>query len=136
MRKFLIIPALAFALGGCAQMQAISGGLSLATKSISNPVTQTEEAQVELAITTALTALNTYKEACKQGNADKHCADNIAQIQPYTRQIKILVNQLRNFVDNNDQINATVVYNQLTALYGNAKQIAANLGIKLGDSTI
>ena len=43
-----------------------------------------------------------------------------------------LVAQLRGFVDNNDQINATVVYNQLTALYTNAKSIAAAAGVNVG----
>jgi hypothetical protein len=127
-----IIVGLGIALGGCAQLQAVSTGLSLATKSISNPVTKTEEAQVEVALTTALDAMAVYKKACAAGQADKNCKANIAQIQAYTRDVKPLVAQLRNFVDNNDQVNAAVVYNQLVALYGNVKAFAQTAGVNLG----
>ena len=129
--KKIIVLALTLSLGACAQLQAVGTGISLATKSISNPVTKTEEAQIELAMDSAIEALKTYKKACVAGSADVNCRANIAQIQVYTRQIKPLVIQLRNFVDNNDQVNATVIYNELTSLYANVKTIANNLGVKL-----
>lgn len=135
MRKVILALTLSFALAGCAQLQAIQGGLSLATKSIANPVTKSEEAQVELALDTAVQALLTYKRACIAGSADVNCKANIAQIQAYTRQVPTLVTQLRHFVDTNDQINATVVYNELTALYTNVKSAAASLGVSLGSAT-
>lgn len=135
MRKIILVAGLALALGGCAQLSAIGTGISLATKSIANPVTKSEEAQVELALDTAVQALKLYKAACVNGTADKNCRANIAQIQAYTRQVPALVAQLRNFVDNNDQINATVVYNQLTALYTNVKAAAGSLGVSLGSAT-
>jgi len=135
MRKIIIAITLSLALGGCAQLQAITQGISLATKSIANPVTRDEEAKVELALDTAVQALQAYKKACIAGTADKNCRSNIAQIQAYTRQVPSLVEQLRNFVDHNDQINATVVYNQLTALYANVKQAAMDLGVSLGSAT-
>jgi hypothetical protein len=119
---------------GCAQLQTIGDGISLATKSIANPVTKSEEAQVELALDTAVQALKAYKAACVNGTADKNCRANIAQIQAYTRQVPALVAQLRNFVDNNDQINATVIYNQLTALYANVKGAAKSLNVSLGST--
>ena len=65
-----------------------------------------------------------------------NCKANIRQIQAYTLQVKPLIAQLRSFVDNNDQINAAVVYNQLRALYVNVKATATQLGINLGSSTI
>lgn len=136
MKKLLII-TLALSLAGCAgvteKLQIIGTGISLATKSIANPVTKNEEAQIELALDAAIDVLRAYKQACIQGTVDKNCKANIAQIQVYTRQIKPLVAQLRTFVDNNDQINASVVYNQLTALYGNVKSVAANLGVNVGN---
>jgi hypothetical protein len=82
-----------------------------------------------------LVALRAYKKACAAGSADIHCRDNVAQIQVYTRQIRPLVNQLRDFVDHNDQINASVVYNQLTALYANVRAAATSLGVNLGSAT-
>ena len=131
MKKIFLIIVTTLSLAGCAQLQAITGGLSLVTKTVSNPVTKSEEAQIELAGDIILKALVTYKRACIAGTVDKNCEANIEQIQPYTRQVKPLIAQLRTFVDNNDQINASVVYNQLTALYANVKSAAANLGINL-----
>jgi hypothetical protein len=127
----LVLSALSASLGGCLTLDQIETGISLTTKSIANPVTPAEEAQVELALDSAVIGFKAYKQACVAGTADKNCRDNVAQIQAYTRQIKPLVNQLRNFVDTNDQINATVIYNQLTALYTNVKSAAANLGLNL-----
>lgn len=136
MKKIFLIAAVALTLGGCAgfteKLQIIGQGISLATKSIANPVTKNEEAQIELAGDAVIDALRAYKQACKDGAVDKNCAANVAQIQVYTRQIKPLVIQLRKFVDNNDQLNASVVYNQLTDLYKNVKSVATNLGVNVG----
>ncbi len=134
MKRILIVTALALSLAGCAEMQAISNGVSLATASISNPVTKTKEGEIELALNSAVQVLMTYKRACIAGTADKNCRDNIAQIQAYTRQIKPMVIQLRGFVDNNDQVNAVVVYNQLSQLYVNMKAAASSLGVSLGSA--
>ena len=132
MKKLLIVAALGLSLGGCAQLQMIGTGISLATKSITNPVTKSDEAKIELAFDTAVQVMLTYKKACVAGTVDKNCKANIALVQPYTRQAKPLVAQLRSFVDTNDQINATVVYNQLTTLYSNLKSAATNVGINVG----
>lgn len=132
MKKLALILTLAVGLAGCAQLQMLTAGISLATKSITNPVTKDDEAKIELAFDTAVQLLLTYKKACAAGTADKSCKANIAAIQPYTRQAKPLIAQLRSFVDTNDQINATVVYNQLTALYANLKSAAVNVGINVG----
>lgn len=120
------------ALGGCAQLSAISQGISLATKTIANPVTKADEAKIELAMDTALQLLLTYRRACLAGNADKNCRANIQMLQPYTRAAVPLIAQLRDFVDKNDQINAAVVYNQLTALYVNLKAAAQSVGVNVG----
>jgi len=133
MKKLLLVAVVALGLGGCATIDAIGNGLSLATKSIANPVTKTNEAQIELAIDAAIVALKGYKQACVAGTADKPCRDNIAAIQAYTRQMPPLIAQLRSFVDNNDQINAAVAYNQLAALYSNFKTTATNLGYNVGN---
>lgn len=132
MKKIIAVLILGVSLSGCAQLQTLSAGLSLATKTITNPVTKNEEAQIELALNAVIDGLRAYKQACVNGTADKNCMQNVAQIQVYTRQIKPLVVQLRTFVDNNDQINASVVYNQLTALYTNIKGASLNLGINIG----
>jgi hypothetical protein len=132
MRKFLAIAMVALSLGGCAQLSAISGGLSLVTKTIQNPVTETELYQIEASIRILTEALLTYRRACIAGSADLRCRENIEAIQPYTKQVPTLLTQLRQFVRTNDQINAVVIYNQLTQLYTNVKSSAAQLGIPLG----
>jgi hypothetical protein len=132
MRKFIAIAMVALSLGGCAQLSAISGGLSLVTKTIQNPVTETELYQIEASIRIVTEALLTYRRACIAGSADLRCRENIEAIQPYTKQIPTLLTQLRQFVKTNDQINAVVIYNQLTQLYTNVKSSAAQLGIPLG----
>jgi hypothetical protein len=135
MRKIILALTLSLSLAGCAQLQAITGGLSLATASVTNPVTQTKEAEIELAVDSAIQLLKAYKKACVQGTADVHCRANIGQIQAYTRQMTPLVAQLRAFVDNNDQVNAVVVYNQLAALYATMKSAASSLGVSLGSAS-
>ena len=132
MRKIIAAAIIAVSLGGCASFGNIGTAISLATKSVTNPVTRAEEAQVEAAIDAAIVILKGYKKACIEGQADKNCKANIAAIQLYTRQMPPLIAQLRNFVDKNDQINAIVVYNQLTALYANFKNSAAQLGYNVG----
>jgi hypothetical protein len=134
MKKLLLMLVLALPLGACATVQTDWQALTLVTKSIANPVTKTQEAQVELALDTAVQGLLAYRRACIAGTADTHCRANIAQIQAYTRQVPVLVAQLRTFVDNNDQVNASVIYNQLVALYNNVKASAAQLGVSLGAS--
>lgn len=132
MRKFLAIGLVALSLGGCAQLSAVTQGISLATKTITNPVTKEDEAKIELAMDTALQVLLVYKRACVAGTADVHCKGNIAMLQPYTRAAIPLLGQLRQFVDANNQINASVVYNQLTALYVNLKSAAQTVGVNVG----
>ena len=132
MRRIILALTLSLSLASCATFEAVTSGISLATKTFANPVTKTEEAKIELAVDAAVQLLKAYKRACAEGSADVNCRDNVAQIQPYTRQIPPLVAQLRTFVDTNDQINASVVYNQLTALYTNMKASARSLGVNLG----
>lgn len=132
MRKYLAIVMVALSLGGCAQLSAVSGGLSLITKTIQNPVTEQELYQIEASIRILTEALLTYRRACIAGSADLRCRENIEAIQPYTRQVPPMLAQLRGFVRNNDQINAVVLYNQLTQLYTNVKSSAAQLGVPLG----
>ena len=136
MKRILLVLALILPLPGCVTFDDLAAGISLSTKSIANPVTPADEAQVEIALGGAITLLQAYKTACVEGHADVNCRANIAQIQPYTRQIPPLIIRLRTFVDSNDQINAAVVFNTLKNLYVDVKSTAAQLGINLGSSTL
>lgn len=132
MRKIVAVVLVALSLGGCAQLQAVGGGLSLITKSVTNPVTENELYQIEASINILMTGLVAYRRACLAGNADKSCRANILAIQPYTKEVPIYLVQLRRFVRENDQINAANTYNTLVTLYGNAKDTAIRLGVNLG----
>lgn len=132
MRKKLIVLGLVLALGGCAQLHTALEVASLATKSYTNPVTKDDLYKIESGIELAFVALNTYKRTCVQGLADAHCKANIAAIQAYTRQIPPLLAQLRGFVKNNDQVNATVLYNQIVMLIANLRSTASATGVNIG----
>ena len=132
MRKYLAIALVTLTLGGCAQLQAVSVGLSLVTKTIQNPVTKQELYQIEASLRILTEALLTYRRACLAGSADLRCRENITAIQPYTRQVPGLLAELRGFVKQDDQINAVVVYNRLSNLYTTLKASAVSLGIPTG----
>jgi hypothetical protein len=131
-RKLFFAAIAALSLGACAQLTAIEGGLSLATKSITNPVTKTDLYKFESGFQVVMTLLQTYKKSCAAGAVDANCKANIAAIQRYTTQIPPYLVQLRAFVKNNDQINAANTYNALVDLYTQAKTTAANLGVNVG----
>jgi len=122
MKRFLVAVLVAVSITGCAQLRILTG-------SVDNPVDRTTLAQVEQTLDLATKSLLVYRRSCLSGAADVHCRANIRAIQVYTRQVPPLVAQLRGFVKDNDQVNALVVYNQLTQLMTNAKRIAIASGI-------
>jgi hypothetical protein len=132
MRRILASLAVVLVLGGCAQLQTLQNIAHFATATVSNPVTPEMEAQIELGFDAAVQILLTYRRACIRGEADVNCRRNIEIIQPYTREAKPLIARLRSFVDNNDQVNAVVAYNQLVGLYGSLKTSAASVGMNVG----
>lgn len=132
MRKFLAIAAVALSLGGCAEFNAVRGTLALGTTSVNNPITPAREAQIEAAIDVAVRAMVTYRRACIAGTADVNCRQNIRLAQPYTRQLQALVVKLRRFADENDQVNAAVIFQQIVPLYDSLKSIAATAGVNVG----
>lgn len=133
MRKIIFVLALSLSIGGCAQLQTLQNIAHFATATVSNPVTKEMEAQIELGFDAALQVLLTYRRSCIAGTADVNCRRNIEIIQPYTIQAKPLIARLRSFVDNNDQVNAVVAYNQLVGLYGNLKTSAGAVGMNVGN---
>jgi len=132
MRKIILAITLSLSLGACAQLQTLQNIAHFATATVNNPVTPAMEAQIELGFDAAVQILLTYRRACIAGNADVNCRRNIEIIQPYTIQAKPVIARLRSFVDNNDQVNAVVAYNQLVGLYGNLKTSAAAVGMNVG----
>lgn len=132
MKRLFAIAIIALSLAGCSTLQNFGTAVQLATKSITNPVTKDDLYKVESGVRIAFTGLQAYKDSCAQGLVDTNCRANVAAVQVYTRQLPPLLAQLRSFVKTNDQINATVVYNQIVTLIANFKTAAANVGIKIG----
>src|SRR4051812_44192457 len=107
MRKLFLAAALTVSLGGCATFDNIRDVISIGTSSVANPVTKERLYQLESAATIVFAGLNGWKDSCVRGLINVNCKDQIAQVQVYTRQIPPYLTQLRAFVKNNDQVNAT-----------------------------
>lgn len=132
MKKFLAVALVALSLGGCAQLQAIQSAIQIGTATVANPVTKDRLYQMENAVQLIFVGLNTWKTSCKQGLILDTCKAQIAQVQVYTRQIPPYLAQLRSFVKSNDQINARVVFNQITGLISTVKTQAALVNAPMG----
>lgn len=132
MRKYLAITLVALTLGGCAQLQTASNLVTAATKSYDNPVTEQELYQIEASLRIVVEALLTYRRQCIAGNVDVNCRQNIELIQPYTRQVRPLLIELRQFVRNDDKVNGIVVYKRLANIYNQIVSTASARGMNLG----
>lgn len=133
MRKILAIALVAVSLGGCAQLQKIQDVISIGTASVANPVTKTRLNQIESGITLVFVGLNTWKQSCAQRLINDDCKKQIANVQVYTRQIPPYLKQLREFVKKDDQVNATVVYNNLSNLISTVKAQAKAANVPMGN---
>src|SRR6185436_14795535 len=132
MRKLLAICMVALTLGGCAQLQAARTALELGTVSVANPVTPERLYQIESTVSLVFVGLNTWKKSCIAGLIPESCKQQIRTVQIYTMQIPPYLKELRKFVRTNDQVNAAVVFNQLTDIIGIVRGQAASAGQSLG----
>lgn len=101
------------------------------TASIANPVTPTMLYDVENGMTIAFAGLGAYKRSCVELLIVQSCRATIGRIQVYTRKIKPVLIQLRAFVRNNDQVNATVAYNAVMGLIAGFKAEAAASNVQV-----
>lgn len=132
MKRFAAIVVIALSLGACAQLKTIETAVQLGTASVANPVTKDRLYAMENAVALVFTGLNAWKKSCVAGLINADCKQQIRTVQIYTMQIPPYLKQLRSFVKNNDQVNATVIFNQLTDLIGNVKSQAATAGQNIG----
>lgn len=132
MKRILLALTLTLSLAGCATFENIKTAIQLGTASIANPVTPTRLNEMESAVTLVFAGLNAWKKTCADGLINANCRDQVAAVQVYTRQIPPYLTQLRGFVKVNDQVNATVVFNSITALIGTVKSQAAASGQQIG----
>lgn len=132
MRKVIAIVLVSLSLAGCAQLRTIETAFQLGTASVANPVTPERLYQIESTISLVFVGLNTWKRSCVAGLIPDNCKGQIRTVQVYTLQIKPYLAQLRRFVRTNDQVNANVVFNQLTDIIGIVRSHAAASGQNLG----
>lgn len=132
MKRLILAAALVMSLGGCATFKNIETAVQLGTASVANPVTPTRLNQMESAVTLVFAGLNVWKKSCRDLLLPQVCRTQIAAVQVYTRQVPPYLVQLRQFVKSNDQVNATIIFNNLTALIGTVKTQAAASGQQIG----
>jgi hypothetical protein len=77
------------------------------------------------------TGLQTWKKSCAGGLINVTCKEQIGEVQVFTRQIPPYLFQLRMFVKTNDQVNATVAWNEVIKIIGTVKAQAATNGVQI-----
>lgn len=125
MWKVIVI---ALALAGCARIQAATEVL---TSSIPNPVTRQMLYDAENTSIILLVGLNTYKRTCVAEVIPQSCRGVIRQMQVYTRQMQPYIKSAREFVRNNDQVNAKVAYDTTIGLIANVRSVATANNVEL-----
>ena len=130
MKRFLAI-LLLLGLTSCATIKNIETALTLGTATTANPVTPTRLNQMESGVILVFAGLRTWKSSCVQGLIPPVCRAQIATVQAYTRQIPPYLKDLRNFVKNNDQVGATIIWNTLINVIDEVKTQAAAGGVTI-----
>lgn len=125
MKKLLAIALLGLTLGGCQFFKNVETAFQLGTASVANPVTTERLYQLESGISIVFSGLRAWKQSCVQGLIPPDCKRQIGIVQTYTRQIPPYLAQLRTFVRTNDQVNAVVLFNQITEIVATVKAQAA-----------
>jgi len=135
MRKFVIATTLSLSLtlGGCQFFKNLEAAFQTGdiTASVVNPVTRERLDQLEQVAVLVFTGLNAWKQSCINGTIPVTCKQQIASVQVYTRQIPPYLAQLRVFVKTNDQVNAIVLFNNITSLISNIRTQAAASGVNI-----
>jgi len=128
-KRIIIVLALSLSIGGCQFFSKLQTFAELGTASIENPVTKDRLQKVEAGAVLVFTGLNAWRDACEQGALNESCREQIRAVQIYSMQIPPYLKELRKFVRTNDQVNASVVFNQIVDLVGIVKGKAAENGV-------
>jgi hypothetical protein len=131
LKKLFVIALLAFGLAACTALKNIETAIQLGTASTANPVTKDRLNQMESAAILVFSGLKVWKTSCSQGLIPPSCYDQIAGVQVYTSKIKPYLAQLRTFVKTNDQVNATIIWNQVLDVIATVKAQAAANGVPI-----
>jgi len=128
-KRIILVLALSLSLGGCQFFSKLQTFVDLGTASISNPVTKDRLQKIEAGAVLVFSGLNAWRDACEQGALNESCKQQIRTVQIYSMQIPPYLKELRKFVRTNDQVNASVVFNQIVDLVGIVKAKAAENGV-------
>lgn len=93
-----------------------------------NPITQDMLTDIEKSATVAFIGLTSYKQFCVRKIIDQSCRGVVERLQVYTRQAKPLLKNLRNFVDNDDQVNAPIAYARVKTLIEDLRRETPTVG--------
>jgi hypothetical protein len=141
MRRLFLLPmivVLALPLGGCAGTAESFLNLptGVLTASVQNPVTKATLYKLENGLRVGVRALVTYRDLCDNGTLEASCIAVVTKLQAYSRRARPLLKQLRVFVRKNDQVNASVVYEQVKALITEIRATTSAAGIQLPQGAI
>jgi hypothetical protein len=126
--------AVSLALGGCQFFSKLQTFTEIGTASISNPVTPERLQKIEAGAVLVFTGLNAWRDACEGGTLNAGCREQIRAVQVYTRQMVVYRDRLRVFVRANDQVNAIVVFNELTDLIALVRGKAIENGVAIPEA--
>jgi len=121
---------------GCTLFKNIESAIQLGSASASNPVTKDRLNAMESAAILIFSGLNVWRTSCVQGLIPPACKGQITNVQVYTRQIQPYLVQLRTFVKTNDQVNATIIWNEVLAVIATVKNQAAANGVTISNVTV
>lgn len=134
MKKLLLALVLAVSVAGCAgTLSTIQGGIDAVGNvltPINQPITKEVLNDFENGMIIAFAGLNAYKGACQRGTIGGNCRQTVANLQTYTRRVPAALARVRDFVKNNDQVNALQAYTELKALYNEFVGVAQANGVK------
>ncbi len=142
MKKIIAVLTLSLSLAGCASgadigLKFVENTLSLPkgvlTSSVSNPVTPYMLYEIENGLIPVVAGLNIYKRNCWASvpkGTPAACKNTTRKLQAYTRRIVPLLNQAKDFVTKNDQVNARIAYGEIMKLVANFKNTATLAGVK------
>jgi hypothetical protein len=131
MKKILIAAMLSVSLAGCVTLQDIPNAITAFTTGVKNPVSKEALYDFENGLIVAFAGLNAYKKSCSEGAIPSSCKDVIKQLQVYTRQIPAALKDVRNFVKNNDMVNAQIAYDTARSLYTDFVAVATANNVKV-----
>lgn len=132
MKRIIALVLVAFTLSACGpQLEALKTAVKFGAASVQNPVTKDRLREVEAGVTILFVGLNAWRSSCVRGLIPDTCEQQIRTVQIYTMQIPPYLKELRRFVRQNDQVNAVVVFNELTSIIALVKAKGAESGVNL-----